>query len=87
MLRLALRSGDAREVVGQLFRLALAPLGSALGRFPAGNTSRARVSAFAPMPLSADARRIFAQLGLEVEGTTLRGRAIRGEGVTGSDAG
>ncbi len=51
MLRFALRIHDAREAVGQVFRLALVPLGHAWGRLPAGNVGRATVSAFMPMPL------------------------------------
>lgn len=50
----ALRTRDATEVAGQLLRLVLAPLGHATGQTPAGNTGRARVSPFAPMPVSAD---------------------------------
>ena len=54
MLRYAYEQRDAREVVGQLLRLALVPVGRALQRLPVGNTGRANVSAFAPMPLPAD---------------------------------
>ncbi|MBL0919892.1 MAG: DUF3703 domain-containing protein [Hydrogenophaga sp.] len=49
MLRLAARTGDAPEVLGQLFRLALVPLGHLSGRLPIGNPGRANVSAFEPM--------------------------------------
>jgi len=45
---------DPREVLGQLIRLAVAGVGSAIGRYPAGNTGRARVSLLAPMPVPAD---------------------------------
>lgn len=51
MLLYALRLGDVREAAGQIWRLALAPLGSLTGRIPTGNNGRARVSAFAPMPV------------------------------------
>ena len=54
MLGFALAVHDWREAAGQLFRLALVPLGSLTGRLPAGNTGRARVSAFRPMPMPAD---------------------------------
>jgi hypothetical protein len=54
MLRFALRLKDWREVSGQLFRLALAPLGALTGRIPIGNTGRASVSAFAPMTIPDD---------------------------------
>lgn len=59
MLRLALRNRDWREVTGQLFRLALAPVGNLTGRLPLGNTSRSSVSAFAPMTLPPDLRAIL----------------------------
>jgi Co/Zn/Cd efflux system component len=54
MLRFALAMRDGREALGQLFRLALAPLGALTGRIPVGNTGRADVSAFAPMPIPDD---------------------------------
>lgn len=54
MLRFALGEQDAREVAGQIFRLALAPLGAISGRIPKGNTGRANVSAFKAMPTPAD---------------------------------
>ena len=53
MLRFALHTGDLGEVLGQLFRLALVPLGHLLQRLPAGNPGRTRVSAFAAMPVDA----------------------------------
>ncbi|GMM92311.1 DUF3703 domain-containing protein [Qipengyuania sp. MTN3-11] len=59
MLRLALRRRDWREVVGQLFRLALAPLGNLTGRLPLGNTGRSNVSVFAPMELPPDLHAIL----------------------------
>ena len=52
MLRFALETRDYREVAGQLLRLALVPLGHAVGRLPAGNTGRANVNAFRPMAVS-----------------------------------
>lgn len=51
MLRLALQTGDGREVAGQLLRLALAPIGALTGRNPHGNTGRSNVSAFRKMPI------------------------------------
>jgi len=56
MLGLALRTGDVREVAGQLARLALAPVGALTGRVPRGNTGRSNVSAFRPMPVPDDLR-------------------------------
>ncbi|MDB5890277.1 MAG: hypothetical protein JWP47_1108 [Polaromonas sp.] len=61
MLRLALQTGARREAGGQLLRLALVPLGHLTGRLPAGNTGRAGVSAFAPMPVDARLQRLIDQ--------------------------
>lgn len=54
MLRFALAARDPREAGGQMLRIVLAVLGNLVGRLPAGNTGRARISAFAPMPVSPD---------------------------------
>lgn len=60
MLVLAVRTRDVREVGGQLYRGVLAGPGSMTGRFPLGNTGRARVSAFRPMPVPADLATVLA---------------------------
>ena len=49
MLRLAWQAGDLPEIAGQVFRLALTPVGHLAGRLPAGNVGRSTVSAFRPM--------------------------------------
>ncbi|WP_301749544.1 DUF3703 domain-containing protein [uncultured Erythrobacter sp.] len=54
MLGFAIRRRDWSEVLGQMVRIILAPLGSLTGRLPVGNTGRSNVSAFAPMPIPAD---------------------------------
>lgn len=54
MAQFALALRDWREAAGQMYRLALVPLGSLTGRWPSGNTGRARVSAFKPMPVPPD---------------------------------
>lgn len=51
MLGLAVRTNDWAEAAGQLFRLALVPLGHLTGRLPLGNPGRASVSAFKPLPI------------------------------------
>ena len=56
MLKLALRTGDLGEGLGQVLRLALAPLGNLTGRLPIGNTGRSDVSAFAHMTIPPDLR-------------------------------
>ena len=59
MLRLAVSTSDVREILGQLTRLALAPLGNLTGRLPIGNTGRSDVSAFAQMDIPADLQSIL----------------------------
>lgn len=53
MLRLGWRTGDTREVFGQLTRAAAALVFSRIW-VPVGNTGRANVSAFAPMRVPED---------------------------------
>jgi hypothetical protein len=59
MLRAAWALADGRELLGQLLRLALTPLGHLTRRLPKGNTGRANVSAFAPMSVPDDLRRLL----------------------------
>jgi hypothetical protein len=61
MLWCASREGDVREIVGQLVRVALAAPSSRLGRYPRGNTGRARVGLFRPMPVSTDVAAILSE--------------------------
>lgn len=56
MLITALWLLDAREVWGQIVRLSVAAIGSLLGKYPPGNTGRARVPLALPMPMAADLR-------------------------------
>lgn len=59
MLALAVRTVDVREAVGQLARLVIAAPGSLAGRYPVGNSGRAGVSMFAPMPVAARLDRLL----------------------------
>lgn len=59
MLRVAFVRSDAREAIGQLWRLFLTPFGHLTGRLPLGNTGGANVSAFAPMEISVELRAIM----------------------------
>lgn len=59
MLRVGWRLGDRREVLGQLLRLALTPLGHLTGRLPAGNTGGSRVSAFTSLPVPPDLQKLL----------------------------
>lgn len=61
MLREALRQRDGGEAAGQLFRLALVPLGHLTGRLPIGNIGRATVSAFQPMEVAPATAELIAQ--------------------------
>ena len=51
MFALALRQRDRREALGQIVRIIVAAPGSLSGRYPEGNTGRARVRLRHPMPM------------------------------------
>lgn len=59
MLRLGWRTGDRREVTGQLVRIIVAGPGSLSGRYPVGNTGRASVPATQPMPMDDELRELL----------------------------
>ena len=61
MFAMAIAQRDRREAVGQVVRIVLAAPGSALGRYPEGNTGRARVGLTRPMPVPADLAAALAQ--------------------------
>jgi hypothetical protein len=50
---------DVREVVGQFLRLVVGGPASALGRYPTGNSGRARVRATKPMSIRPDLAEIL----------------------------
>jgi hypothetical protein len=54
MLSYGIRRRDRHEITGQLIRLLVAGPGSAIRRYPLGNTGGADVSAVLPMPIPAD---------------------------------
>ncbi|WP_037935438.1 DUF3703 domain-containing protein [Streptosporangium roseum] len=54
MFALAVRERDRREAFGQVIRIIVAAPGSALGRYPEGNTGRATVPLTQPQPLPED---------------------------------
>jgi Protein of unknown function (DUF3703) len=76
MLAFAMQQGDWREAAGQVFRLALVPLGHVLGRLPAGNTGRASVNAFRPMPVASPVRELIAQARKAVAAKDLGGSGV-----------
>jgi hypothetical protein len=63
MLAAGWQSRDSREVRGQLLRLLVGGPASAVGRYPAGNTGRARVSAIQPMPMREELAEMLARAG------------------------
>ena len=63
MLSAAVARRDRREIVGQLARVLLAVPGSVSGRYPAGNTGGADVSAFRAMEVPADLRPFLLAIG------------------------
>lgn len=63
MLRYGIRRRDGREITGQLVRLLVAGPGSAMGRYPLGNTGGAHVSAVEPMDIPTDLRAILVTAG------------------------
>ena len=68
MLALAWETRDSREVLGQLFRLLLVPLGHLTGRLPLGNAGRSDISAFQAMPIREDIAVLIAQVAQAVDG-------------------
>ena len=63
MFVVAMVQRDVREVRGQLSRIAMAGPGSLSGRYPTGNTGRARVPATQPMPIRSDLVEILERSG------------------------
>lgn len=60
MLRLAWRSRDRAEILGQVLRMLVAGPGSLTGRYPEGNTGRAAVPATQPMAVPDELRDLLA---------------------------
>ena len=59
MLGYGIRHRDRHEVAGQLIRLLVAGPGSALRRYPLGNTGGADVNAVTPMSIPAEFRTLL----------------------------
>ncbi|MFC4604355.1 DUF3703 domain-containing protein [Rhodococcus kronopolitis] len=60
MLALALRQRDRRKALGRIVRVIVAAPGSALGRFPEGNTGRTAAGLTTPMQVPDDLAQILA---------------------------
>lgn len=63
MLVAGWQARDRREVRGQIVRLLVGGAASTVGRYPTGNTGRARESATRPMPIRPDLAEILARSG------------------------
>ena len=63
MFGTAMLQRDVREVWGQLSRIAVAGPGSLSGRYPTGNTGRARVPATQPMPIAGELAEVLQRAG------------------------
>lgn len=62
MLRHGWRTGDRREILGQVPRIVFGFFMSFFGRVPTGNTGGANVSPEQPMPIPADLQTILSQV-------------------------
>ena len=63
----AMMQRDAREARGQLSRIAVAGPGSLSGRYPTGNTGRARVPATQPMPIAGELAEVLQRAGQRID--------------------
>lgn len=63
MLSAGWRAHDAREVRGQVLRLVVGGPASMVGRYPTGNTGRARVPATRPMPIRLELAELLERAG------------------------
>jgi len=67
MFVVAVVQRDMREVRGQLSRIAVAGPGSLSGRYPTGNTGRARVPARQPMPIAGELAEVLQRAGQRID--------------------
>ncbi len=63
MLKHGLKTRDAREVAGQVLRIAGAATKTPLGIYPKGNTGGANVSPIKPMPVPDDLAEVLREAG------------------------
>ena len=63
----AMAQRDVREVRGQLSRIAVAGPCSLSGRYPTGNTGRARVPATQPMPIAGELAEVLQRAGQRID--------------------
>ncbi|MDZ7869080.1 MAG: DUF3703 domain-containing protein [Rheinheimera sp.] len=61
MLKLAWLQSDYRALAGQAIRIVLGALGSALGRYPVGNTGGSNINMFRHLPVPSDLQAVLEQ--------------------------
>ena len=61
MLQLAWQQSDYGAVTGQAIRMLLGALGSAVGRYPLGNTGGSNINMFLHLPIPADLQAVLEQ--------------------------
>ena len=59
MLKVGILKKDAREIFGQILRLPLGVIGSAVGIVPTGNSGGSNVSPFQKMDIPEDIQQLF----------------------------
>jgi len=65
MLRIAIRRRQGAAALGQLVRIVLGAIGSAVGRVPTGSTGGSDVSMFARMPVAPELLRVMQSTNLD----------------------
>jgi len=77
MIVLAIMVMDVRELFGQVVRILVAGIGSLVGRYPVGNTGRARVPIAQPMAIEPDLQAVLdnCAAGRDIQPTRIAGAA------------
>jgi len=57
MFIIGIRTGNMREIIGQLIRIPLGMIGSALGKAPLGNTGGANIKLSTTLPIPEDLKK------------------------------
>lgn len=69
MLKIGLRRRSPSQIWGQLVRIVLGALGSAVGRVPTGNTGGTNISMFARLPIDPAIHELIKKCGPDVDST------------------
>ncbi|MCW7469561.1 DUF3703 domain-containing protein [Leptospira kanakyensis] len=59
MLKVGIRKKDRKEIFGQVIRLAVAGIGSLIGRVPIGNTGGSNIGIMKVLPIEGDLKDLF----------------------------